>query len=1160
MRPRDAVSDAEAVRRVLGGRRDDFAVLVRRYLPAMEALAYSATGCRQDAEDVVQESFLRAFRFLDHLREPEHFASWLSRIVKNTAYTLLRRRKDRAAPVSDPLAQPLPPAPAVEQREVHAYLRREIGRLDERYRDVLLLHYFAGISTGEIAKVLSISRSAVLKRLERGRHALGERLVDALGQGLEGEDCRFDEKAGRTMGLVAAVNAPWMAAVRTAEPAAAGSGLARRLVSAAAQHKAAALAVALLATASAILLTQSWPVSASGDVQEAPLLPAADAAPAEIVAPPAPDPVPGTDASEVRSVQPADEEPAATTAPEAAVPTTQAILVHPPDAPIRIWDDTQPPRGPSGTLAGRVLTLDNELAANVEVEAHANRGPTRVAVAGSARTDRDGSFEMALPPGAYHLVARAEGLAAVHSFCTAPCRVRARQTFYTELRLEPSLRVEGTVTDAESGKPLVGVVVVTARGCRTRTDERGAFAFEAVHRSDNELRVVDEEWVSPSVVYAQGAGPCRVELRARRAGAIRGRVYGPGGAPMRGVPVQLALSGSIWHLPFYTTLTDPAGAYLIRGVDTMREDVPVRAMLNGYRQANGMAHVSFEPGAPALDLDIHLVPDAGARYDQEIGFMASGGLIEADVGGAEAPVQAAGNAWVAGRVTDPEGWPLPAVLVVSGGRHATTDRAGRFRLSGLAERFADVTVITAGDLGPGATVARLEAYRDDYRLVVEEPECRITGQVVDGATGQPVRRFHVGVGRAKGARPVNGSDFPDFIMYEEERLVTSDDGTFTLTGLRSGYGGRARLTVRAPGYSNATVPEVWLRSTGNLDAPPTRVALTPRSPADTGFRGVVAAKGTGLPVAGALVAVNEMDGGGYSMPFATFRQTVMRFPGSQRERSDGAGAFAFPDWSDARGWVAVTRPGFGRKWFREIEFRSPFRVELEPEATVTASFVDAWGQPMVGALTTVYYYEGDQAIWNDSFETDETGCAVWRELSPGRYHVITSGLPGDAEAWFELAAGQNHQLLWRDGAFLNPDGAPAQEAESPADAALSHSLAGVWERSSMDPNGARVCEVLCFGENGEWRTLFFVSPVPALDRPGFAEDFSGSFSVLGGEVHFHDQRGHSWWTAPVEVEAIQMRASGFAYTRSPQGLDDAIQRAQAVCGVSLERDLLTPFP
>jgi len=380
--------------------------------------------------------------------------------------------------------------------------------------------------------------------------------------------------------------------------------------------------------------------------------------------------------------------------------------------------------------------------------------------------------------------------------------------------------------------------------------------------------------------------------------------------------------------------------------------------------------------------------------------------------------------------------------------------------------------------------------------------------------------------------------------------VTSDDGTFTLADLRSGYGGRARLTVRAPGYLTATVPEVWLRSSGNLDEPPTQVALAPRSADDTGFHGVVVAKGTDQPIADALVAINERDGVGYQGPFSTFRQLVMHFPGSQQARSDSAGAFAFPDWSDAKGWVAVMRPGFGRKWFRETEFRSPFRVELEPEATVTASIMEAGGRPVVHALATIYYYEGDQAIWNDSVETDEAGQAMWRELSPGRYRVINNHVPLDTDVWFELAPGQNYQFR------LDPDLIAALEAEAPADAALHRGLVGVWERPSTDPNGAQVCEVLCLGADGALWTGYFVSSVPALNRPGHVQVMSGHFNVLDGEIHFHDERGHSWWPWPVEVQPNQFRAGSFAYTRNAQGLEHAIQKAQTACGVSLETDLL----
>ena len=86
-------SDDKLVRRILSGERDDFGELVRRYLGPAHAVAYAQLGNAAEAEDVVQEAFLRAFERLDSLREPEKFGAWLLTIARSFAYKALNKRQ-----------------------------------------------------------------------------------------------------------------------------------------------------------------------------------------------------------------------------------------------------------------------------------------------------------------------------------------------------------------------------------------------------------------------------------------------------------------------------------------------------------------------------------------------------------------------------------------------------------------------------------------------------------------------------------------------------------------------------------------------------------------------------------------------------------------------------------------------------------------------------------------------------------------------------------------------------------------------------------------------------------------------------------------------------------------------------------------------------------
>ena len=183
-----APSNAALVRQVLHGRRDRFDVLVRRHLRAVHAVAFAVTSNYADAEDVMQDAFLKAYTSLDTLREPAKFEGWLMKITRNSALKAIEKRgreKRRAEHAND-----LETHDSVDQarEELYNLLGEKMKELDNAHREVLTLYYFAGKRTREIASILDVSQAAVLKRLQRARSALGgELLKEVVGSRSEKE-------------------------------------------------------------------------------------------------------------------------------------------------------------------------------------------------------------------------------------------------------------------------------------------------------------------------------------------------------------------------------------------------------------------------------------------------------------------------------------------------------------------------------------------------------------------------------------------------------------------------------------------------------------------------------------------------------------------------------------------------------------------------------------------------------------------------------------------------------------------------------------------------------------------------------------------------------------------------------------------------------------
>ena len=201
--------DAILVRRALHGESAAFGVLVDRYLPAVRAQAYGRVRTRVDAEDVAQDAFLAAYEKLDTLREPQQFGAWLLGIGRHCAARMCERRLHDAA-----YAEQVSPEgvvePQFERRELLELLRREVDRLDDATRETVLLHYFAGRTSREIALALDTTSAAVRKRLQRARSLLSERL---LRDAARDDDDRQTGK--RIMGLVATLPTDWKTSTTT---------------------------------------------------------------------------------------------------------------------------------------------------------------------------------------------------------------------------------------------------------------------------------------------------------------------------------------------------------------------------------------------------------------------------------------------------------------------------------------------------------------------------------------------------------------------------------------------------------------------------------------------------------------------------------------------------------------------------------------------------------------------------------------------------------------------------------------------------------------------------------------------------------------------------------------------------------------------------------
>jgi RNA polymerase sigma-70 factor (ECF subfamily) len=176
----DVMDDADVVSRALAGNQDAFAILVDRHASVCLRYATRMLGSRDDAEDVIQESLMRAFRALPSYDRSRDFRTWLLSIVANRCRTALanRRRRERFV-IGDAGEHEIAGRAVVdEDRDEISAVQWALASLDARHREAFLLKHVEGLSYEEIATITGAGISALKMRVRRACERLRELLED----------------------------------------------------------------------------------------------------------------------------------------------------------------------------------------------------------------------------------------------------------------------------------------------------------------------------------------------------------------------------------------------------------------------------------------------------------------------------------------------------------------------------------------------------------------------------------------------------------------------------------------------------------------------------------------------------------------------------------------------------------------------------------------------------------------------------------------------------------------------------------------------------------------------------------------------------------------------------------------------------------------------
>jgi RNA polymerase sigma-70 factor (ECF subfamily) len=168
----EAKTDFELVEAAFGGDLSSFGLLCERYYVPIVAIAHSRVGDKDLAEDIAQETFVKACLKLKELKDKRKFAAWLAVICRNICVDVTRKNRNYIAEN--------PPVKAayqdVEDFEDEERVKQVISQLPEKLREIIYLKFYEGLSYEKITKILGISSHAIHGRLKRAKRIIAGKL------------------------------------------------------------------------------------------------------------------------------------------------------------------------------------------------------------------------------------------------------------------------------------------------------------------------------------------------------------------------------------------------------------------------------------------------------------------------------------------------------------------------------------------------------------------------------------------------------------------------------------------------------------------------------------------------------------------------------------------------------------------------------------------------------------------------------------------------------------------------------------------------------------------------------------------------------------------------------------------------------------------------
>lgn len=191
--------DLELVGKAKAGNREAFKALVEKYQERVFGLAYEVVGNREDAEDIAQEAFVKAYLSLGEFRADSSFFTWLYRIVYNMSIDYRRKVMRRggealeldentAAESSQLTSKVGTPQDEFLRKEQRNHIQKALATISDEHRAVITLREIDGLSYDEIARVTGISLGTVMSRLHYARKRLQQALGHLTSNGDEGPD------------------------------------------------------------------------------------------------------------------------------------------------------------------------------------------------------------------------------------------------------------------------------------------------------------------------------------------------------------------------------------------------------------------------------------------------------------------------------------------------------------------------------------------------------------------------------------------------------------------------------------------------------------------------------------------------------------------------------------------------------------------------------------------------------------------------------------------------------------------------------------------------------------------------------------------------------------------------------------------------------------